>query len=185
VKEAAAFAGKLVDALLDFSRLGRSALHRGPVDGGRMVAELVDECRRTAGEPAVQWEVAADLPALWADAFLLKVAVRNLLANAVKYTRGRPAPRVEVVAVRQGRDVGLEIRDNGVGFPQKYVGKLFGVFQRLHAAEEFEGTGIGLAIVRRIVERHGGRVWAHGEPGQGARFGFVLPPPEPGPVEDP
>lgn len=190
VREAAAFAGKLVDALLDFSRLGRSALHKGWVDAAAMVGELVAEMEdagrgAAGGESAVRWVADDDLPRLWADAFLLKVVMRNLLANAAKYTRGRPAPRVEVVAVRDGRDVGLEVRDNGVGFPQKYVGKLFGVFQRLHAAEEFEGTGIGLAIVRRIVERHGGRVWAHGEPGQGARFGFVLPPPEPGPVEDP
>jgi chemotaxis family two-component system sensor kinase Cph1 len=94
------------------------------------------------------------------------VAVRNLMANAVKYTRGRTAARIRVGAVdRAGDGVGLEVSDNGVGFQMAYVGKLFGVFQRLHASEDFEGTGIGLANVRRVVERHGGEVWAHGVPG--------------------
>ncbi|HYF19553.1 MAG TPA: ATP-binding protein [Ramlibacter sp.] len=176
VKEAAAYAGHLVDALLDFSRMGRSALTRGKVDTRVLLDELVAELNRQQ-EPgrAIRWEIDADLPQLWGDPFLLQVALRNLLGNAVKYTRTRSQPLVRVTAVRGPAGEGLEISDNGVGFQQKYVGKLFGVFQRLHQAEEFEGTGIGLASVRRIVERHGGTVWARGEPDRGAAFGFTLP----------
>jgi two-component system, chemotaxis family, sensor kinase Cph1 len=176
VKEAAAYAGQLVDALLDFSRMGRSALKRSRVDTRVLLDELVAEFNRQQ-EPgrAVRWEIDPQLPALWADPFLLQVALRNLLGNAVKYTRTRKEPRVRITAMRNAAGDGLEVGDNGVGFQQKYVGKLFGVFQRLHQAEEFEGTGIGLASVRRIVERHGGTVWARGEPDQGAVFGFTLP----------
>jgi light-regulated signal transduction histidine kinase (bacteriophytochrome) len=175
VKEAAAYAGQLVDALLDFSRMGRSALKRSDVDCGLLVEALVAELTQQEPSRVVQWQVDADLPRLYADPFLLQVAVRNLLGNALKYTRGREPARITVQAVRRAEGCGLEVADNGVGFNMKYVAKLFGVFQRLHAAEEFEGTGIGLANVRRIVERHGGTVWAEGTPGQGARFGFVLP----------
>ncbi|GHC94190.1 histidine kinase [Pseudorhodoferax aquiterrae] len=175
VKEAAAFAGQLVDALLDFSRLGRAALKPRSVDTAAMVADLVRELQRDEPGRRVHWEVAPDLPPLYADPFLLQVATRNLLANAQKYTCRQAAPRIVVRAVVRADRVGLEVEDNGVGFEMKYVDKLFGVFQRLHAAEEFEGTGIGLANVKRIVERHGGEVWARGVPQQGATFGFVLP----------
>ena len=175
VKEAAAYAGHLVDALLDFSRMGRSALKRGEVDTRLLVHELVAEFDRQEGSRAIDWQLDERLPVLWADPFLLQVAMRNLLGNAVKYTRTRQQPQVRVRAVHQDGHDGLEISDNGVGFQQKYAGKLFGVFQRLHPAEEFEGTGIGLASVRRIVERHGGTVWARGEPDQGATFGFTVP----------
>jgi len=113
---------------------------------------------------------------LRADPTLLQVAVRNLMGNAVKYARERPVTRVSVQPVARGDLCGIEVGDNGVGFDMRYVDKLFGVFQRLHLADQFEGTGIGLATVRRIVERHGGEVWARGVPGEGAWFGFVLPP---------
>jgi signal transduction histidine kinase len=106
---------------------------------------------------------------------MLQTAVRNLLGNAMKYTRGRDPARIEVAAARQGREVVFTFRDNGVGFDPKYADKLFGVFQRLHRAEEFPGTGIGLATVKRVIERHGGRVWAEGRPGGGAAFAFSLP----------
>lgn len=175
VKEAAAYAGHLVDALLDFSRMGRSALKRGRVDTRMLVDELIAEFNRQEGERRIAWRIDDPLPALWADPFLIQVALRNLLGNAVKYTRTREAPQVRIAPVSDATGDGLEITDNGVGFQQKYVGKLFGVFQRLHQAEEFEGTGIGLASVRRIVERHGGTVWARGEVDQGAAFGFTLP----------
>jgi chemotaxis family two-component system sensor kinase Cph1 len=175
VKEAAAYAGHLVDALLDFSRMGRSALKRNRVDTRVLVDELVTELQRQEQGRSIEWEVADDLPVLWGDPFLLQVALRNLLGNAVKYTRTRKQAKVRVTAVRKPEGEGLEVADNGVGFQQKYVGKLFGVFQRLHQTEEFEGTGIGLASVRRIVERHGGAVWARGEQDQGAVFGFSLP----------
>jgi len=175
VKEAAAYAGQLVDALLDFSRLGRAALKPRSVDTAAMVADLVRELQREDPDRRVHWEVAPDLPALYGDPLLLQVATRNLLANAQKYTRRQAAPHIAVRAVVRAEGTGLEIEDNGVGFEMKYADKLFGVFQRLHAAEEFEGTGIGLANVKRIVERHGGEVWARGVPQQGAAFGFLLP----------
>lgn len=175
VKEAAAYAGHLVDALLDFSRMGRSALKRGRVDTRLLVDELVTEFNRQEPGRRIAWEIEDPLPSLWADPFLLQVALRNLLGNAAKYTRTRDKPHVRISPIRNADGDGLEITDNGVGFQQKYVAKLFGVFQRLHQADEFEGTGIGLASVRRIVERHGGTVWARGEPEQGAVFGFTLP----------
>ncbi len=175
VKDAAAFAGHLVDALLDFSRMGRAALKPRTVDTSALLADLVRELMRAEPKRQVQWTLAPDLPALHADPFLLQVAMRNLLANALKYTRERPDARIDVRGVRDGRGHGIEVQDNGVGFEMQYQAKLFGVFQRLHTTEEFEGTGIGLAIVKRIVERHGGQVWAWGQPGAGARFGFALP----------
>jgi light-regulated signal transduction histidine kinase (bacteriophytochrome) len=176
VKAAASYAGQLVDALLDFSRLGRSGLKPSMVDTRALVEDLVEELRQQERTRAIEWHVAADLPRLWADPLLLQVAVRNLLANAVKYTRGRVPARIRIAAASLPEGNGLEVSDNGVGFPMKYVGKLFGVFQRLHRTEDFDGTGIGLANVKRIVERHGGTVWARGEPDRGAAFGLVLPP---------
>ena len=175
VKEAAAYAGHLVDALLDFSRMGRSSIKRSAVDTRILVSELIAELNRQEPKRRIAWQVEDPLPVLWGDPFLLQVALRNLLGNAVKYTRTREAAAVRIVRVSRPDGDGLEVSDNGVGFQQKYVGKLFGVFQRLHQAEEFEGTGIGLASVRRIVERHGGTVWAQGVPDQGATFGFTLP----------
>ena len=175
VKDAAAFAGQMVDALLDFSRMGRAALKRRRVDTGSLVEGLVRELTRVEPARAIEWRIDPDLPALHADPLLLQVAVRNLLANAVKYSRTRDPQRIAVRAIRGDLGSGLEVEDNGVGFQMKYVDKLFGVFQRLHQAEDFEGTGIGLANVKRIVERHGGKVWAKGAIGEGASFGFVLP----------
>ena len=176
VKNAASYAGQLVDALLDFSRLGRSGLKPSAVDTAVLVEDLVDELRQQERGRNIEWEIARPLPRVWADPLLLQVAVRNLLSNAAKYTRGRDPARIRVAAVTLPEGQGLEITDNGVGFPMKYVAKLFGVFQRLHRSEDFDGTGIGLANVKRIVERHGGQVWARGEPDRGASFGFVLPP---------
>lgn len=177
VKAAASYAGQLVDALLDFSRLGRSGLKPSWVDSQALVEDLVDEVRHQEKGREIRWDIQAPLPRLWADPLLLQVAVRNLVFNAAKYTRGRQPARIRVAVVEHPEGTGLEITDNGVGFPMKYVGKLFGVFQRLHRSEDFDGTGIGLANVKRIVERHGGTVWARGEVDRGATFGFVLPPP--------
>lgn len=177
VKDAASYAGQLVDALLDFSRLGRSGLRPAAVDATALVEDLVDEMRQQERGRRIEWEIGGPLPRLWADPLLLQGAIRNLLSNAVKYTRGRDPARIRIEAVKRPDGVGLEVTDNGVGFPMKYVGKLFGVFQRLHRTEDFDGTGIGLANVKRIVERHGGSVWARGEPDRGATFGFALPPP--------
>jgi len=177
VKEASAFAGQLVDALLEFSRMGRTALKRRPVDANLMVADLVREASRTHPDRRIAWDVAPGLPVLHGDPFLLQIVTRNLLDNAVKYTRDRENAVICITGAQRDDGVGLVVEDNGVGFEMAYVNKLFGVFQRLHQSEEFEGTGIGLASVKRIVERHGGQVWAEGELNHGARFGFVLPVP--------
>lgn len=178
VKEASAFAGQLVDALLEFSRMGRATLKRRPVDTNLLVNDLVRELTHHHRDRRIRWDIAPDLPVMHGDPVLLQVAVRNLLDNAVKYTRDREVAEVTVLGVRRPEGVGIDVVDNGVGFEMDYVDKLFGVFQRLHQSDEFEGTGIGLASVKRIVERHGGVVWAEGELNRGARFGFVLPLPE-------
>jgi light-regulated signal transduction histidine kinase (bacteriophytochrome) len=175
VKDASAYSGRLVDALLDFSRMGRTAIKHGDVDMRALSTEVARELTRFEAGRAIEWDIAPDLPVLWADPVLMQVAMRNLMGNAVKYSRDRAVTRVRVVPARRGGRTGVEVVDNGVGFDMRYVDKLFGVFQRLHQSEQFEGTGIGLASFRRIVERHGGEVWAHGTPGEGARFGFALP----------
>lgn len=175
VKDASAFAGQLVDALLDFSRMGRAALKRSSIDTELLVDDLVAELSSQNRERRIEWTVEKPLPRLWGDPILVQVTVRNLLGNAVKYSRTREVAKIRVRPIRDEQGDGLEVSDNGVGFQMKYVGKLFGVFQRLHQAEEFEGTGIGLASVRRIVERHGGIVTAEGELDRGATFKFTLP----------
>ncbi|HEX7638879.1 MAG TPA: ATP-binding protein, partial [Burkholderiaceae bacterium] len=175
VKDASSYAGQLVDGLLDFSRMGRAALKRTRVDTDTLCAELVREFRRQHPGRAIEWSVEPGLPRFEADALLIQIALRNLVANAVKYTRDRDPAHIAIRAVRRPGADGLEVADDGVGFDMRYAGKLFGVFQRLHQSEEFEGTGIGLASVRRIVERHGGEVWAEGAPDEGARFGFAIP----------
>ena len=174
VKDASAFAIQLVDALLDFSRLGRAGMTMGPIDTHLMVENLVRELSSQDRERLIEWDIAPALPALWGDPFLMQIVVRNLLSNALKYTRGRSPARIRVSAVVDSAGTGLEVADNGVGFPMKFAHRLFGVFQRLHRVDEFEGTGIGLAIVRRVVERHGGVAWARGELGVGASVGFTI-----------
>jgi light-regulated signal transduction histidine kinase (bacteriophytochrome) len=172
--ESATFAGTLVDNLLLFSQMGRSTLTMTPVDLNALVAEVR---RRLEGEAAgrrIEWAVG-ELPTVRADLFMLRQVVQNLLSNAIKYTRSRGDARVEVAADEDGHEWVVRVADNGAGFDMRYVDKLFGVFQRLHRVEEFEGTGIGLANVRRIVSRHGGRTWATGEVGRGATFYFSLP----------
>jgi len=175
VKDASAYSGQLVDALLDFSRMGRTAIKRGRVDMVSLCTEIARELTRFESQRAIEWDVSPDLPVLWADPTLMQVAMRNLMGNAVKYSRDRPVVQVRVIRAERHGQAGVEVIDKGVGFDMRYVDKLFGVFQRLHQQEQFEGTGIGLASFRRIVERHGGEVWARGVPGEGAHFGFVLP----------
>lgn len=166
--------GELIDDLLSFSRTGRAQMHIEPVP----LAALVDECRREL-EPEtrgrnIEWRIGA-LPEVAGDRTLLRQVMANLLGNAVKYTGKQAAAVIEVSARREGDLHVVTVRDNGAGFDMQYADKLFGVFQRLHAETEFEGTGIGLANVRRIVVRHGGRTWAEGAVGQGAAFHFTLP----------
>lgn len=174
--ESSEYAGTLVDKLLAFSRLGRGELQKARVDMNALVRETQRDVAATAAGRRITWHVG-DLRAVDADVMMLRLAVRNLLENAVKYTRNRDETVIEVGSRDEGDEIVFFVRDNGVGFDMKYAGKLFGVFQRLHRMEDYEGTGIGLANVRRIVDRHGGRTWAEGEEGTGATFYFSLPRP--------
>jgi chemotaxis family two-component system sensor kinase Cph1 len=174
IVESAHFAGTLVDNLLSFSQIGRTSLHLTRVDTARLVDEVCRDVMTEAEGRQVDWRIGP-LPAVTGDLTLLRQVWRNLLSNAVKYTRGRERAVIEVWCEPAEHDLVFGIRDNGVGFEMQYVEKLFGVFQRLHRMEEFEGTGIGLANVRRIVSRHGGRTWAVGAVDQGATFFFTLP----------
>ena len=174
VQTSSAFAVQLVEALLEFSSMGRASLSRSSFDTELMVDNLVSEFASQESGRRIEWNIERPLPPLWGDPFLMQVAVRSLFSNAVKYTRGRDTARIRVAGSSSPDGTGLEVSDNGVGFQMRFADRLFGVFQRLHRSEEFEGTGIGLANVRRIVERHGGTVRAHGEPGVGATFGFTI-----------
>ncbi len=171
--------GMLIDDLLMFSRIGRGELHAGPVRLDDVVQAVLPELGQEIARRKVRLELRP-LPVVHGDSALLQVVFANLLSNALKYTRPREEPRVEVGtdAARDGRVV-VFVRDNGVGFDMQYVGKLFGVFQRLHSPEEFEGTGIGLATVQRIVHKHAGLVWAEGAVEKGATFYVALPPADP------
>ncbi|WPO98381.1 ATP-binding protein [Pseudomonas sp. HR96] len=174
IGDSAKFAGSLVDNLLSFSQMGRSALRFSDVDMSALVESIRREMLPDYEGRDITWELKP-LPTVIADAAFVHLALRNLMSNAIKYTRNQPHAVIEVGAVEDPDAVVVYVRDNGVGFDMQYASKLFGVFQRLHRMEEFEGTGIGLASVRRIIERHDGKVWAHGELGKGATFYFALP----------
>jgi light-regulated signal transduction histidine kinase (bacteriophytochrome) len=174
---------QLIDDLLHFSRSGRQPLNRQRVPLQELVLEIAARLREPLGERPLTVRVG-DLPDCFADRALLEQVLVNLLSNAFKFSAGRNPARVEVGALRQGEVPVYYVRDNGVGFDMRHAGKLFGVFQRLHAQEAFEGTGIGLSIVHRIIARHGGRVWAEGRPDEGATLYFSLPPPPGQPCAD-
>ena len=163
--------GQLIDGLLNFARLGRSGLQPQRVDSAALAAAVAHEA---APDGNVVFEISG-LPEVWADAAMLRQVWVNLIGNAVKFSTQTGAPRVQIECQTGDSELCFAVRDNGCGFDPKYAAKLFGVFQRLHSTQEFDGTGVGLAIVRRIVERHGGRVWAEGVPGEGACFYFTLP----------
>jgi signal transduction histidine kinase len=167
--------GNLVDDLLAFSRLGRQELKTQSVKTIALVRQTLGELRAETNGRQVEFEIAEKIPECRADPSLLKLVWINLLANALKYTRQRNLARIEIGWKRGNDEQVFFVKDNGVGFDMKYAHKLFGVFQRLHRSEEYEGTGVGLAIVQRIVHRHGGRVWAEGQVDGGATFYFSLP----------
>ncbi len=167
---------QLIDGLLAFSRLGRAAVNIAPVDFNHLVSAVVSQIAHDTEGRVVDWQIAPDLPLVHGDALLLREVWANLLGNAFKYTRPRERAVIDVSwHLEPVRGYVFSVRDNGVGFDTKYSQKLFGVFQRLHRASEFEGTGIGLALTRRIVERHGGSVWAESRLGEGSVFHFSLP----------
>lgn len=174
IKESARLAGKLVDDLLSFSQMGRAALRPTMVDMNELVAACIDKLGMEMQGRNVDWHIEP-LPSVWADPSFLHLALLNLLSNAVKFTGGRDPAVITITSEEDEDFIVFHVADNGAGFNMEYVHKLFGVFQRLHRMEDFQGTGIGLANVRRIVERHNGRVWAASKQGEGATFSFSIP----------
>lgn len=170
----------LLDGLSTFAHAGRAELSREAVDLGELAREVREELGADCGERALVWDVQP-LPVVQGDRVLLRQVLVNLLSNAIKYTRDRPEARIEIRARRDRVETIVTVRDNGVGFDPRTASRLFEPFQRLDSARGFAGSGIGLAIVARIVARHGGRVWADGAPGEGATFSFSLPDFEPPP----
>jgi light-regulated signal transduction histidine kinase (bacteriophytochrome) len=175
ILDAAKRMGNLIDDLLSFSRISRAETRMVSVSLDHLVKEVLSEMRTETEGRAIAWSVRP-LPDVWGDRSMLRVVMVNLLSNAVKFTRTRPQAEIEIGCAddRAGETL-IFVKDNGVGFDMKYADKLFGVFQRLHPTEAFEGTGIGLATVQRVIHRHGGRVWADGREDGGATFYFSLP----------
>lgn len=173
VQEGARSMGRLIDGLLNMGRIGRQELLRKPTDLSELLQLALIDLRSEIGARALDLRLGT-LPAVECDPGLIKQVFTNLLSNAVKYTRYQESPVIEVGQAPEGGEPVIFVRDNGAGFDQKYANKLFGVFQRLHRADEFEGTGVGLATVQRIIQNHGGRIWARGEAGKGATFFFTL-----------
>ena len=175
INDASVQMGQLIDDLLEFSRMGRVDLREGRVVLGEVLREAVRDLEMSAQGRKIVWKIAESLPTVVGDVAMLRQVLTNLLGNAVKYTRDRDPAEIEVgcAGEEDGRAI-FFVRDNGAGFDMQYAHKLFGVFQRLHRSDEFEGTGIGLATVHRVVSRHGGRVWAEGAIGRGATFYFTL-----------
>lgn len=165
--------GKLIDDLLSFSHIGRTSLHPLPIDMTDMVRFVYDELTEPGERERVELGLAP-LPPAVADPGLIHQVWTNLIANALKFSSKKKRAVIEVGAERQGDETVYFVRDNGAGFDERFKEKLFGVFQRLHSANDFAGTGVGLAIVQRIIARHGGRIWAEGEVGKGAKFCFTL-----------
>ncbi|MCX7173025.1 MAG: ATP-binding protein [Proteobacteria bacterium] len=165
----------LIDDLLSFSRTGRDEMRKAQVDLGALVRDVIRETAPETPGRVIAWRIA-QLPAVAADRAMLRVVLVNLISNALKFTRTRTQTEIEIGCLPDHEtETVVFVRDNGVGFDMEYVDKLFGVFERLHRADEFEGTGIGLANVRRVIDRHGGRTWAEGKPDGGATFYFSLP----------
>jgi light-regulated signal transduction histidine kinase (bacteriophytochrome) len=176
IAQSAAQMEQMIDAMLEFSRLSRAEMHFRPVS----LTALVEAARQELGSEIkgrrIAWQID-DLPEVQGDSLMLRQAIVNLLSNAVKYTRRHPKAKIEIGAKRAGRETIFFIRDNGVGFDMNCADKLFGAFQRFHPSSKFEGTGMGLANVRRIIHRHGGRTWAESKANGGATFYCAIPEP--------
>ncbi len=181
VRQSSARMGRLIDDLLQFSRLGRQEPAKQPVDMAGLAREVAAELG-SASSAAIE---IGELPRATADRALMRQVWANLVGNALKYSGKRADPRIEVGGREEGAESLYWVRDNGVGFDMRYADKLFGVFQRMHSQDEFEGTGVGLATVQRIIRRHGGRIWAESKLGQGTTFYFSLPRDEPALGEGP
>jgi PAS domain S-box-containing protein len=164
----------LIDNLLNLSRIGRKEIERSKIDMDKLSQTIFNEIKATVPEREIQFDIKP-LPPTYGDEGLLRQVFLNFLFNAIKFTRFRENPIIEVGGYAEGSENVYYVKDNGVGFDMQYADKLFGAFQRLHSNEQFEGTGIGLAIVQRIIHRHGGRVWAQGKVNEGATFYFSLP----------
>jgi light-regulated signal transduction histidine kinase (bacteriophytochrome) len=174
ISQASRQMGNLIDDLLAFSRQGRAELRRSLIRMDEPVNEVLLELKSDTEGRNIQWEIEP-LPEVFADLAMMKQVWMNLFSNAVKYTRHKERAEIKVGCRRQDAEFEFYVRDNGAGFDMQYADKLFGVFQRLHSEDEFEGTGIGLANVRRIISRHGGSTRADGKVGEGATFYFTLP----------
>jgi light-regulated signal transduction histidine kinase (bacteriophytochrome) len=166
--------GRLIDDLLAFSRTARAELNKTRLSLANLVQDVIAELQPQSRNRKIEWFIS-ELPEVEADPSLIRQVFVNLLGNALKYTSTRKNARIEVGCRTSQTEHVIFVRDNGVGFDPRYAHKLFGVFQRLHRASDFEGTGIGLANVRRIINRHGGRTWAEGNLNHGATFFFSLP----------
>ena len=164
---------QVMDALLDLSRIARGEMRHEKVNLSSLAEDVATELERSQPGRRVEFAIQGDL-VVEGDRRLLRLALENLLGNAWKFTAKKPEARIEFGAADQDGAPAYYVRDNGAGFDEAYVGKLFGAFQRLHGQDEFDGVGIGLAAVARVVRRHGGRVWAEGETGRGATFYFTL-----------
>lgn len=173
IQEGARHMGQLVDDLLALARIGKQDLRPVRTSLDDLVTEVLDEIRDEADDREISWNIGP-LPEVVCDPGLAKIVLTNLLSNAVKYTRPCECARIDVEHRKHRGVDAVVVRDNGVGFDMQYADKLFGVFQRLHHPSEFEGLGVGLATVQRIVHKHGGEIWAEAEPGRGATFYFTL-----------
>jgi two-component system sensor kinase len=174
IQESGRNMGQLIDDLLTFSRLGRKGITVSHIDMNVVAKEIFEQLQLAEGERSVQLKLNA-LPSASGDLAMIRAVFSNLLSNALKYTQPVDTAVIEIAGRTDGEEVIYSVKDNGVGFDMKYADKLFRVFQRLHGSEEFEGTGIGLALVQRIITRHGGRVWGEGKENEGATFYFSLP----------
>jgi light-regulated signal transduction histidine kinase (bacteriophytochrome) len=176
ISDAAKKMSGLIEDLLAFSKMSRTEMHFVPLQMEKMLDKVRQELRMDIEPRNIQWQIHP-LPELNGDPQMMHLVITNLVSNALKYTRPREEARIEIGSLPGENETVIFVRDNGVGFDSHYTHKLFGVFQRLHSTKEFDGTGIGLAIVRRIIARHSGRTWAEGKLDEGATFYFALPHP--------